>query len=143
MNTSEAPPVELTPELQKALDESGGKPPVVVDQRTQQTYVLIRSEVYQRLTGSPTPAQPFVIPEGIRLSKAALRRDLPELLANRRTRGKYVCYHKDKRVAVERDYLSVIAEVVRLNIPEDEYIVESVEPSAGSEEEEEVESRFV
>ena len=135
--------MELTAELQKALDESGGKPPVMVDQRTQQTYVLIRSEEYERLTGGPIQDQTSGVPEGIRLAKAAFRRDLPELLANRRMRGKYVCYQRDKRVIVGKDYLGVIAEVVRLNIPEEDYIVASVEPGAWSEEEEEVDRTFV
>lgn len=135
--------MELTAELQKALDESGGKPPVMVDQRTQQTYVLIRSEEYERLTGGPIHDRTSDIPEGIRLAKAALRRDLPELLANRRMRGKYVCYQRDKRVIVGKDYLSVIGEVVRLNIPGEDYIVAKVRPGAWSEEEEEVDPAFV
>jgi hypothetical protein len=58
-------------------------------------------------------------------------------------RGKYVCYQRDKRVIVGKDYLSVIGEVVRLNIPGEDYIVAKVRPGAWSEEEEEVDPAFV
>jgi hypothetical protein len=41
----EATMIELTPEQQKALD-APGQPPVAIDPRTGQEYLLIRREVY-------------------------------------------------------------------------------------------------
>ncbi|MDB5313928.1 MAG: hypothetical protein JWO38_8130 [Gemmataceae bacterium] len=137
---------ELTPEQQRVLDTATDQPPVVVDRRTDATYVLVRAEVYEQLTRKENqPSEPAdrEVPEGIRSAKAALRRDLPRLLADRRTRGKYVCYHKGERVAVGKDYVSVMGEVVRRDIPEEEYIVARVRPGAGSDEEEEVDRTFV
>lgn len=81
------------------------------------------------------------VPEAIRRAQEAFRRDLESLLADRKTRGKYVVYWADKRVAVGKDYRSVIAEVVRLDIPEHEYIVDKVLPGAGRFEDEEIEHR--
>src|SRR5436309_3224171 len=73
MNTSEAPAVELTPELQRALDEAAGKPPLLIDRRTQETYVLIRSAVYKHLTSSkPVVSDGPEVPEGIRQARAVI-----------------------------------------------------------------------
>jgi hypothetical protein len=93
MNASESP-VELTPELQKLLDGAG--PPVVIDQRTQRSYVLIPVADYERLTRSETPAREpvvFELPEGIkqaRVARVVFLRDFPALMATRKTRGKYL-----------------------------------------------------
>jgi len=39
----------LTPELRKALEAAGDQPVVVVDPETNQQYVLLRAECYERL----------------------------------------------------------------------------------------------
>jgi hypothetical protein len=83
----------------------------------------------------------FEVPEGIRRARAALRRDLPALLASRWTRGKWACYTGDGKVAIGRDYRALIGEVVRRGIPDGEFIIERITPRAGSDEEEEIESR--
>ena len=89
-------------------------------------------------TDKPLAAEPaFEIPEGIRRSKAAIRRDLPELMARWRNRGKWVLYHGDVRVAVGT-YSDLIGEVNRLNIPDGEFFVARIRPGAASEEEEDV-----
>ena len=41
--------IELTEPLQQALDAATGEPLRVVDPRTQECYVLLRAEVYDRL----------------------------------------------------------------------------------------------
>jgi hypothetical protein len=87
------------------------------------------------------PEASFEVPEGIRRARAALRRDLPALLASWWTRGKWACYTGDGKVAVSRNYLKLIDEVNRRGIPDGEFIIERIEPGAGSEEEEEIESR--
>ena len=83
------------------------------------------------------------IPQGIIRARAALRRDLPALLADRRTRGKWACYSSDARIAIGTDYTALIRECVQRRIPDDEYVIERVAPNAGSEEEEEIDSRFI
>jgi hypothetical protein len=84
---------------------------------------------------------PIEIPEGIRRARAALRRDLPALLASRWTRGKWACYTGQGKVGIGRDYLALLRECNRRGIPENEWIIERITPRAGSEEEIEIESR--
>ena len=81
------------------------------------------------------------IPEGIRLARAALRHDLPALLASWWTRGKWACYSRDGKVAIGRDYFALIREAARRGLPEGQYIIARIEPGAGNDEEEEIESR--
>ena len=90
-----------------------------------------------------TPAeQSLEIPEGIRRSLAALRRDLPGLLASWWKRGKWVCYAGDERIGISRDYLKLIRKIAARGFKDGEFIIERIRPGAGSEEEEEIESNF-
>ena len=92
---------------------------------------------------TPPPAEvepPIEIPDGIRRARAHLRADLPALLASRWTRGKWALYSKDGRVKIGRDYMKLVGEVVRRGIPDGEYVIERVEPGAGSDEEDEIDS---
>lgn len=63
----------------------------------------------------------------------AFLRDFPTLYANRRTRGKYVCYQNDNLVAITKDYLSMIREVNKKNVPEPEYLILRVEEGVNRE----------
>jgi len=83
------------------------------------------------------------IPAGILQARAALRRDLPALLANPRTHGKWACYSGTVQIGIGTDYLALIHECVRREIPDDEYVIERIAHGAGSEEEEEIEGRNV
>ncbi len=83
------------------------------------------------------------VPTGILKSRAALRRDLPSLLADRRTKGKWACYSGDTRIGVGTDYFALVDEVVRRGIPDGEFIIERVAPGAGSDEDGEIDSRDV
>jgi hypothetical protein len=76
----------------------------------------------------PAPPAEVVVPEGVRRARAAFLRDFPTLLADRKTRGRYVCYHNDTLVAVTKDYWAMIDEVVRRNIPEDASLIFKVTP---------------
>jgi hypothetical protein len=51
----EAAMIELTEEQRKALDTPTEQPPVVVDPRTKQEYLLIRREVYEKVRGILKP----------------------------------------------------------------------------------------
>jgi hypothetical protein len=133
--------IELTPEQQRAIDAGNGSPPVLIDSRTQATYVLVPSKDFERpsATDEAAPGIPE-ISEGIRRAKAALRRDLPQLLASRWTRGKYALYHLEERVRVSSNYLKLIREANRRNLPDSTFIVERIKQGAGSVEETEIES---
>jgi hypothetical protein len=79
------------------------------------------------------------VPVGIRCARLAFLRDFESLMANRKTRGKYVCYHLDKLVAITKDYWSMIDEVVAKNIPEPEYLILKVVPGEDKSEREALE----
>lgn len=73
------------------------------------------------LTPEPKTSDDFVVPEGILQARAAFLRDFAVLHADRRTRDRYVVYHRDKCVAVARDYGGAIREVNRLDLPDSEF----------------------
>jgi hypothetical protein len=73
------------------------------------------------------------VPEGVRRARLAFLRDFASLLSDRKTRGKYVCYHNDDLVAVVSNYRAMIREVIARNIPEDASLIIKVTPGAGRE----------
>jgi hypothetical protein len=77
--------IELTPQQRQALEQQHGEPVRVVDPATNNAYVLVRAEVYERLVGvvqPPADEAPIAIPPGVLRSMQAFWRDLPELLMN-------------------------------------------------------------
>ena len=91
---------------------------------------------------TPQPSTPeILVAEGILKARAALRRDLPTLLNDRRVRGKWACYSSEGQIGFGDDYLALIRECVSRGIADDAFVVERVGPGAGSDEEEEIESR--
>ena len=97
------------------------------------------------MTGlNPEPqSSELLVPEGILKARAAFRRDLPALLADRRTKGKWACYSGDTRIGVGTDYFALVDEIVRRGIPDGEFVIERVAPGAGSDEDGEIDSRDV
>ena len=97
------------------------------------------------MTGlTPEPKSPeLLVPAGILKSRAALRRDLPVLLADRRTRGKWACYSGETQIGIGTDYFALVDEVVRRGISDGEFVIERLAPGAGSDEDGEIESRNV
>ena|SRR5438874_8200421 len=127
--------IELTDDQRRAVAEAGDTPPTVVDGQT--TYRLVRADVYERLTNAAQPGK-FEPPEGIRRSRAAIRRDLPGLLSNI---GQCVCYRGDERIGIG-DYKDLMAECNRRGFRDDEFVIEVIGPNAGSEDEEEIDRSF-
>ena len=125
--------IELTDDQRRAMAESGDTPPTVVAGDT--TYRLIREEAFGQVTKIGRPK--FEPPEGIRRSRAAIRRDLPSLL---RKSGKFICYRGDERVGIG-DYRTLMAECNRRGFRDDEFVIALIGPAAGSEEEEEIDRR--
>jgi hypothetical protein len=74
------------------------------------------------------------IPDGIRRARAAFLRDFPKLMADRKTRGKYVCYHNDDLVAVTGTYHDMIKQLAPLDPPHDACLVFDVTPQTAAEE---------
>jgi hypothetical protein len=51
--------IQLTEEQAQAVAASGETPPTLVDPKTQTTYVLIRKELYEQLTGEEYDDSPW------------------------------------------------------------------------------------
>src|SRR4051812_16924167 len=129
----------LTPELKQAIERAGDGLVQLEDPQTRQKYVLLKAEVYERIREDlgderrqaaipPETVEDTArrmeegnIPEGIRRSQEAFFRDLPELLKQRRLRGKWVAYHRDERVKIGRSQTEVIKECNRRGLETDQY----------------------
>lgn len=124
--------IELTPEQQQALDASPAIPPVLVDPRTEEKYILVKASDFAQThpRAEYEPPLESLMSEGIRLARAAIRRDLPAMLAERRTRGKWAGYGRDTRVIVDKNYEKVLNECFRRGYRDDEIMVIKVEPDA-------------
>ena len=127
--------IELTEAQRHALLRGEGKPIHVVDPATQQCYVLLAREQYERvralLEQKTEPAQaaaPSSVSPGILRSQQAFWRDLPELLADKRNHGKWVCYHGAERIGIAAGDEPLLGECVRRGIPDDEYDLFVIKP---------------
>ena len=79
--------------------------------------------------GGPEPEDPTAgIPPGILRSQQAFWRDLPELLRNRRNRGRWAAYHGDERIGVDADDRKLLREIRRRGISADDYYLGRIEP---------------
>jgi hypothetical protein len=90
-------------------------------------------------TTPPEPEPPIEIPAGIRKARAHLRADLPALLASRWTRGKIALYSANGRVKIGRNYHKLLDHAIDSGIPDDEFVIERIDPGAGNNDEEEIE----
>ena len=136
--------IELSPEQRQVL--AGPGPARVLDPETNQMYVLIRVDLYERLRPvleEQSPAPVAEVPAGIRRSQEALRRDLPLLLENRRLRGRWIAYHGDERIGIARDKFILLRECIRRGFADDEYYIGMIIPCELLEEEEVTERCYV
>lgn len=121
--------IELNPEQRQAVAQ--GEPVRIIDPVTHDAYVLVRAEVYARLAEAPQqrPAhQPNLeIPPMVLRSQQAFWRDLPELLKNKRNRGKWAAYHGEERVAIDRSDVEAYQKCLRRGLERGEFYVGRVE----------------
>jgi hypothetical protein len=68
------------------------------------------------------------VPEAIKRARAAFLRDFPKLIADRKTRGRYVCYLDENLIFAGKDYLGMFEEVDRRKLPLNTYIIFQVQP---------------
>jgi hypothetical protein len=127
----------LTPEQRRLVEEAGDRPVRIEDSEMHQAYVLIRADVYERVRNvlEARPVLDLQVPEGIRRSQEAFFRDLPELLKDRRLRGKYVAYHGNERVKVAKSETEVIRECLRRGLSDDQYDIFIIKPQSPEPEE--------
>lgn len=128
----------LTPEQRRLLEQAGDQPVRIEDPEMRQQYVLIRADLYERISGAIEPTQKTEtvhVPDGIRKSQEAFFRDLPDLLKKRSLRGKYVAYHGDERIGIAGDDAPLIHECLRRGLKRDEYDILIIEPQSPEPEE--------
>lgn len=114
--------IELTPEQRQAVDQ--GEPVRVVDPATEEAYVVVRAEVYERLAGRLPPDETAAeIPPAILRAMRAFWRDLPELLRHRRDRGRWVAYHGDERIDLGKTRAEVYQRCLRRGLRLGEFYV--------------------
>ena len=131
--------LELTDGQCRALDQCPGVPLEVIDPRTRRRYLVVAADQYPRRhdLGESVPEDPpIVVPPMILRAQAAVRRDLPELLRNKKLRGKFIAYAGDERIGIADDDADLIREIIRRGIPEDHYFIWVIEPGPVMEEEE-------
>jgi hypothetical protein len=120
----------LTAELRHEIEMAGDEPVRIEDPETQTTYVLIKADFYDQTKPSPAYENLLTdqIPEGIRLSRDAFLGDLPELLARKRLRGRWVLYHGNKRIGIWRNPRRMDRDIMKLGLRIDEYYAGLIEP---------------
>ncbi len=122
--------IELDTEQRQVIAQ--GRPVRIVDPLTQETYILVRAEDYERLAElSQLPADrpnPEIRPMVLR-SMQAFWRDLPGLLMNRRNHRKWAAYHGDERVAITRSDVNAYQECFRRGLEHEEFYVGILEPA--------------
>jgi hypothetical protein len=120
--------IELSAEQRQAVAK--GEPVQIVDPETHDAYVLVRAELFARLSGElPRPANqpnPEIPPQVLR-SQQAFWQDLPELLKNKRNRGKWAAYHGSERVAIGRTAVEAYRECFRRGLESGQFYVGKLE----------------
>ena len=87
-------------------------------------------------TAEPTASE-AVNPEGVKQARAAFLRDFDALFADPKVRGRYVVYHRERRVAVAKTFRAACDEAYeRLNLPDGEFLVHHVTTAWAAEERE-------
>jgi hypothetical protein len=132
----ETPMTTLTPEQRLAVEQAGESPVRLEDPETHAAYVLMKAEIYERFKPLvETKAEPesnslidAEIPEGIRRSQDAFFRDLPELLKDKRLRGRWIGYHGDERIGIAKRDEPLIRECLRRGLKREEYDLFIIEP---------------
>jgi hypothetical protein len=122
--------IELTDEQWRQL--RGPEPIQLRDPHTQETYVLIKTELYEsmrRLLTRQAPAEsdPEVAP-GIRRSREAFLRALPDLLRNPKLDRWYAAYHGAQRVGIARSAADLYRKCSELGLRDDEFYLGVIRP---------------
>lgn len=129
--------IGLTPEQRRLVEQAGDQPVRIEDPELHQAYVLVRADVYERGQDAvePRSGEELRVPEGIRKSQEAFFRVLPDLLKDRRLRGKYVAYHGNERIGIAGDDTPLIRECLRRGLKREEYDILIIEPQSSEPEE--------
>ena len=128
--------IELTDEQRQALEAEQREPLDVVDPATQQHYALLARELYERVRtlleeqatepGRYNDASSQISPGMLRCQKAFWQ-DLPELLRDKRNRGKWVAYHHEERITLGKNRRELYQDCLRRGFQRGEFYVCQIE----------------
>jgi hypothetical protein len=115
--------ITLTPEQVQIVEQAGDQPVRVENPRNHRIYRLVEEAAYETGTSSDEASQPplFDIPEGVRRSRAAFLRDLPELLKDEFLRGQWVIYHGNEGIGIAPSDEPLIRECSGRGLKVDQY----------------------
>jgi len=122
----------ITHEQRHEIEQAGAIR--IEDPETHAAYVILKAEVYERM-------KPFLenrndgIPEGIRRSRDAFFRDLPELLKDESLLGQCVAYCGEERIGIAPSDEALIREINRRGIKDDELDLFVIRPQGREPEE--------
>jgi hypothetical protein len=121
--------IELTDEQRRALQADPGRPVGVVDPATQQQYVLLAREQYERVrplleqpAAEAANPPPGIAPQMLQ-SMQAYWRDLPKLLALKSQRRRWVAYHGQERIGFGKTQQELYQECFRRGLQREEFYV--------------------
>jgi hypothetical protein len=80
------------------------------------------------------------MPEGLRVSKEAFLRDLPQLLLRKKLRKKWVAYHGSRRLGFDVSETALYQKCFRMGLREEQFYVGWIMPH--EEEPEEIDPHF-
>jgi hypothetical protein len=86
--------------------------------------------------GPMTPEAGAAIAPGIRRSQEALRQALPQLLAQPKLRGQWVCYAGGDRIGIAPTMAALVRACLKRGLDDDAFYVGKIEPDELIEEEE-------
>jgi hypothetical protein len=132
--------IELTEQERRLAQQ--GQPLDVVDARTNEAYVLLARQCFEQVrpqllaTTAPAELPELDIPEGTRLSKEAYRRDLPELLKQKKLYHQWVAYHRHQRLGIASRQQALLIKCYQRGLSSDEFYVGWIDARGFIEEEE-------
>jgi hypothetical protein len=122
--------IELTGEQRSALYESANGSVEVVDPATGKVYELRAVERPAIPSDSPAEENYRGIPPGVLTAMQAYWRELDQLLAVRKNRGKWVLFHLDKQIAIAKTPGELHRLADENRFPIGTTFVERIEPQA-------------
>ncbi len=141
--------LELTEEQRRQLAASAGAPVQVRDPENNRSYMLVPNEpmtisdftpeqlrrikdsgftpeeILQTITHSAETS--YEVHPMMLQSQKAFWRDLPELLKQRRLRGKWVCYHGDERIGIAKTGTELVQTCRERGVSDDEFHLDRIE----------------
>lgn len=136
--------IELTEQERRLAQQ--GQPVDVIDPATNEAYVLLARQCFEQVRAqlspptAPAELPEQEIPEGIRMSQEAYRRDLPELLKQKKLFHQWIAYHRKEVIGIARDGGTLLKKCLKRGLTDDEFFVGWID-SCGLEVEEEIQPR--